>query len=424
MTKNSTADVKVYISTNGCEEAQLSSKSLEKFVEMNKLKQTKNAKEADFIIFYACGLTQYTENKSLRIIKNLKKMNPSSKLIVWGCLSKQNPESLAKVYDGPIIGPLDRNVFKEILGKTSISFDDIELSAPDSALKNCMETSWIIDYENNNPLTNLISLSKQCYNKLWYKTQKRSKVYYIRVASGCTGNCTYCSEHPVYGGIKSRLIDDVVSEFKLGLQQGYNQFSLLATDLGAYGRDKNFTLCDLLRKIIETNSNTNYTLILNQVEPSNLIKIYLDLEEILASGKVEGLMCPVQSGSNRILKLMGRKYTVEEWKNYMLKINGKFPDIRLSTHFLIGFPTETEEDFNETKILLDPPPFFNDITVFKYSERPMVASRHLPGQVSEETKELRRKELLTKFAHAQTPANVKRKRTGSRDGFATDSSGV
>jgi MiaB/RimO family radical SAM methylthiotransferase len=420
MIKNSTADVKVYISTNGCEEAQLSSRSLEKFVEMNKLNQTKNAKEADFIIFYACGLTQYTENKSLHIIKNLKKMNPSSKLIVWGCLSKQNPESLAKVYDGPIIGPLDRNVFKEILGKTSISFDDIELSAPNSALKNCMETSWIIDYEDNNPLTNLISLSKQCYNKLWYKTQKKPKVYYIRVASGCTGNCTFCSERPVFGGIKSRPIDDVVSEFKMGLRQGFNRFSLLATDLGAYGKDAGSTLCDLLGKIFETNSDVNYTLILNQVEPNNLIKIYPDLREILVSGKVEGLMCPVQSGSNRILKLMGRKYTVEEWKSHILKINEEFSNIRLSTHIMIGFPTETEEDFNETKKLLDPPPFFDDITFFKYSERPTVASQHLPGQVSEDIKELRRKILLAKFKQTQT--NSKRKRLG-RDGFATDSSG-
>ena len=389
-TTSSNSYPKIYISTNGCVGAQLNSKCLENFVKINKLTPTKNVNEADIVIFYACGLTEDHENKSLQIIKNLKTaMKTSAKLVVWGCLSKQNPESLLTLYDGPCIGPLDKTVFEEMFGKTEISFDDINFSASGKELECFRETLM----QDNEEKVSLISNTFSLLNKLFDKIQKKNTPYYILVATGCTGNCTYCGEKSVFGGIKSRPIEDIIAEFDKGLQLGYNRFSLLATDLGAYGIDINSSLSELLRKIINAQKTENYKLILNQIEPHNLINIYSDLEEILTSGKVEELNSPVQSGSNRILKLMGRKYTIEEWKNYMFKIKEKFPDIRLTTQFIVGFPSETEEDFNETKKLLDSVPFLYNIEVFKYSSRPTAPSRHMSEQIPEETKKLRKKEF-------------------------------
>jgi tRNA A37 methylthiotransferase MiaB len=398
MSLNPTEYTKVYLSTTGCVEAQLSTKCIEKYFEKKNFSITRDVGEADYIIFYACGLTGQSEKKSLQAINNLKiRMSKTAKLVVWGCLTKQNPEALWALCDGHTVGPLGI-LFKENLEATEIPLEGIPVASPAEGLISTRETSKQVYEEPLDSLTNAIFLAKQGYHRLGDKVHKRTRPYYIRTAIGCNGSCTYCSERPVFGRVKSRPVEDVVNEFKQGLQQGYNRFSLLATDLGAYGMDFGSNLGDLLRKMIETKTEVDYKLILNQVEPNNLNMIYPDLEEILASGKVEELMCPVQSGNNRILKLMGRNYTIEDWKSSMLKINTKFPKVRLNTHLMVGFPTETEEDFNETKKLLDPPPFFDDITVFKYSSRPVVPSQHIPDQVSEKTKESRYKELLRKYA--------------------------
>jgi len=397
MSSNTTQYQKVYLSTTGCVEAQLSTKCIENYYKKKNFSITRNIEEADYIIFYACGLTGETEKKSLEAITNLKtRMRKTAKLIIWGCLTKQDPEVIGTLCDDRV-GPLGI-LFKENLEATDVPLEDIPIASPAEELFSVRESTNQVYVEPLDRLTHTIFLSKQGYNRLGNKVHKRTRPYYIRIAIGCNGNCTYCSERPVFGRVKSRPIEDIVNEFKQGLEQGYNRFSLLATDLGAYGMDFGSNLGVLLRKMIETKTEVDYKLILNQVEPNNLNKIYPDLEEVLASGKVEELMCPVQSGSNRILKLMGRNYVIEDWKSIMLKINKKFPKVRLSTHLMVGFPSETEEDFNETKKLLDPPPLFSDITVFKYSSRPTVPSRLISDQVLETTKESRRKELLRKYA--------------------------
>jgi len=117
---------KVYASTNGCEEGQLSSMYVEQFFRENNLIITKDPAQADLIVFYACGLTDASEKDSLRVIKKLQaKMKPAARLIVWGCLPKINPESLEPVYKGPLPGPKDTSFFASLLEKTLVSFDNI-----------------------------------------------------------------------------------------------------------------------------------------------------------------------------------------------------------------------------------------------------------------------------------------------------------
>jgi tRNA A37 methylthiotransferase MiaB len=388
--------LKVYISTNGCIEAQLSSTFVKHFFIENKVAVVNDPAEADLIIFYACGLTEQEERDSLTIIRKLKaRAKSSSKLIVWGCLPKINPKAISNVSDGPLMGPLDIDYFEGFIEKPTITFSNIMWAQAGNTL---LPTERHDDI-NADPFSNLVIFLKQNWGKLLARAHKNVR-FFIRTAVGCMGRCTYCSERCVYGRIKSRPIEKILSEFKWGLQQGYNRFSLIATDLGAYGRDIGYTLPDLLTKMIEINNEKNYKIILNQVGPSYLIEMFSDLEKIFASEKIEALNCPVQSGSNRILKLMGRNYTAEEWRKYMIKINKRYPYIKLSTHFMVGFPSETDEDFNATLNLLNYPLFLDDIYIFKFSRRPHVYASLLPEQIPEETKELRYKKLLQK--HTRT----------------------
>jgi tRNA A37 methylthiotransferase MiaB len=223
--------------------------------------------------------------------------------------------------------------------------------------------------------------------------------FFIRVAEGCTGNCTYCSERPAWGRIKSRPMEQVIEEFRWGLQKGYNRFFLVAPDLGSYGIDIGCNVVDLLKKMVKIDERKNYQIILNQMNPVDLNRMLPEMEEVLASGKIEALGCQVESGSDRVLELMGRKYTAKDWRESMLRINRKFPFVRLSTHIMIGFPTETDQDFEATLKLLDFPLFIDWVGFFIFSPRPSVYASLLPEQVPKKVKEQRFKRLYRKYVY-------------------------
>jgi tRNA A37 methylthiotransferase MiaB len=194
-------------------------------------------------------------------------------------------------------------------------------------------------------------------------------------------------------------VEKIIEEFKSGLQKGYNRFFLVAPDLGSYGVDIGCSVVDLLKEMVKIEERRNYQIILNQMNPVDLKRMLPGLEEVLASGKIEALGCQVESGSNRILELMAREYTAEDWRESMLGINRKFPFVRLSTHIMIGFPTETDQDFEATVKLLDFPLFIDWVGFFKYSSRPSVYASRLSGQVSEKVKEQRFKKLYRKYVY-------------------------
>jgi tRNA A37 methylthiotransferase MiaB len=143
------------------------------------------------------------------------------------------------------------------------------------------------------------------------------------------------------------------------------------------------------------------------MNPYYLKHIHQDLDTIFDSGKIGAFGCQVQSGSNRILQLMGRRYTAEEWTQHMQNIRKKHPKIHLETHLLVGFPTETDQDFKATLNLLDKI-LLDKITVFKYSTRPHVAASRFPGQIPEKTKKARWRKLSIKARLNTTTRKIQR----------------
>ncbi|MDI6720584.1 MAG: radical SAM protein [Methanomicrobiales archaeon] len=387
----------IYVGTNGCQDAQLSSKRVQRFFIANQRSLTDDPRHATCIIFYACGLTKEKEDQSLQVIHDLiSKKKPDAELIVWGCLPRQNPAALAEVYDGALVGPRDDDFFDRFGGEISIhqishaaAADDMATLAP-ATYHGCARAD---------PLTAVIFRGKQGIELLHSRYQYDSSIFYIPVATGCTGHCTYCSERPVFGPIRSRPLEAIRDEFQEGLEKGYNRFSLIATDLGAYGMDRGLCLPDLLQAMIDAAGAAAFKITLNQVEPHNLLLIYPQMKAIFKTGRIDSLMSPVQSGSDRILKLMGRKYSAEAWRDLMLEINSKYPHIRLSTQFLVGFPTETDADFQATLNLLMPPLRLDDLFIFQFSPRPGIPALKLNGTVDKQVKEARAAALLRRFAY-------------------------
>jgi len=230
-------------------------------------------------------------------------------------------------------------------------------------------------------------------------------IYYIKVATGCLGACTFCSVRKSRGTIKSKPIEKIMCEFKKGLQRDFKRFSLMGTDLGAYGRDLGYTLVDLLREM--TKERGDFKIGLRNVDPYFLKEMLSELIPIFKSQRVWYLSSAAESGSDRILKLMRRNYTIKEFKECVESIRRACPDIVIRTQLMVGFPTETEQDFAETMRLLDDV-VFDYAEVYRFSKRPGTPAENMKGQVPEETISRRFLWLSAKALLNRTPRKIKR----------------
>ncbi|MCK5031686.1 MAG: radical SAM protein, partial [Thermoplasmatales archaeon] len=170
--------------------------------------------------------------------------------------------------------------------------------------------------------------------------------YTIRISEGCLGNCSYCSIKRALGRFQSKPFDQCITEFKKGLDAGFSNFFITAEDTGAYGKDIGKTFVDLLDEL--TKIKGNYSIGILEINPVWLIQQIDSFEGIIKRGKIKAINVPVQSGSNRILKLMHRYSNSEKIQDVLLRLKKAHPDLTLGTHVIVGFPTETEEEFKET----------------------------------------------------------------------------
>lgn len=391
--------MKAFIDTNGCTLGQLESKRVQEFFERNDetIVVTPNPQEADVIIFFACGLTDVSEKASLQLIAQLQpQRKPLSRIIVWGCLAKMNPESLSQVYDGPLIGPRDIDFFNELVEARHCDCHEVwsntlARSFADDRSCGLKPHSFVND--------TILSTMQRLLGAAEANHHKHDEIFYLRVASGCTGHCTYCSEKLAWGRIKSRPINEVTAEFKAGIEKGYKRFFLCAEDLGPYGQDLGYTIIDLLSELISADKNGNCRLIVDQFNAEFLEPNLHQLFDVFASGRIELFNCQVQSGSNRILKMMGREPLSREWREAMLSIDRKFPEVRLGTHFIVGFPSETEEEFEDTLKLLDYPLFMRALSVYMFSGKSRAVASRMKEQVPESVKRSRYKRLMRKYLY-------------------------
>jgi MiaB/RimO family radical SAM methylthiotransferase len=337
---------------------------------------------------------------SIETIKELnQKKKSDAKLLVWGCLSKIDPKSLREVYDGPTFVEKDASLFNEIL-QAQVSFEDVDA--------NCLAKHYLPERPSgiqNVTVRDLLSIST--ISNIFYKVvntyhikfspiagpRMNSNIFYIKVSTGCTGHCTYCGIRISRGAIRSKPIEKVIAEFRKGLQLGYKYFYLLGTDLGCYGKDLGFSLCDLLNAMIKVEGN--YKIAIRNLNPQYLKSEISKLKQVFRSGKIWLIESPVESGSNRILKLMGRKYTAEEFRDCIRTINREFPGIIIRTQIMVGFPTETEEDFMDSINLLRDA-VFDYIEVYKFSKRPGTLAAEMNGQISDDVSEKRLRRLKLK----------------------------
>jgi tRNA A37 methylthiotransferase MiaB len=375
---------RVFADTNSyCGEAALHTQKLLAFLRQIGLAQTLDIEQADFAFFYACGHLRWLEEDSIRIIKEINRLKkPSAKLIVWGCLPKINPRSIEALYKGPIVGPEDWDFFLNYFGQPAESLSKIYANSENVHCK-------IVDRSARASVTAMQEIFK-IFNFFFYGQHKRADrgTWHIRVISGCRNSCTYCSDRLAYQRVKSVPVEDILEQFGVGLRSGYKHFILVGRDLGSYGSDGKLSLADLVNEINHRFGDQDFKLHLTHVSPNTLIALYPRIDVSLLSKKIFEIGSHIQSGSDRILKLMGKKFPLAAWLGIIKSINDSYPNIRTYTSIMVGFPGETNEDFRETLNMLQRV-LFDRIDVYYYQERPNLPSLKLKGRVPEDIKKSR-----------------------------------
>ena len=400
---------KVCVACNGCPENRIDCARAEKYLVENGWRVSKNWQEADLILFNACGLSHAVASYSLKVIRKIQSQKrENQQLIVWGCLPKIDPEALKKEYDGIVSAGSELPELPQMINTSG---------AVNQTTANSLGDLWPLNKKNAQEFARYRgSFVSQIYKKLALRwdgylnsrfnlvRDKDPSIFYIKISSGCRSNCAYCAIRKSRGLTKSKPVEKVVAEFQQGLQKGFKNFSLMGTDLGSYGVDFGGNLVDLLKEL--TSQEGAFKISLRNVNPYHLKNMLDGFISVLESNKIRYVEVAAESGSNRILRLMNRNYTIEEYKMLIGAIRKACPQLIIRTQLIAGFPTETEQEFQETMRLLDDD-VFDYVEVYEFSARPGTAAEKIEPKVPDDIKRQRFLQLYKKAILNRTPRKIK-----------------
>ncbi|MGN0383559.1 MAG: tRNA (N(6)-L-threonylcarbamoyladenosine(37)-C(2))-methylthiotransferase MtaB [Eubacterium sp.] len=322
--------------------------------------------KADVYIINTCTVTNIADRKSRQMLHKAKNKNPDAIVVAVGCYVQAAGEKLAN--DDAIDIVIGNNKKKDI----------VEILSEYESEKNVKNT--IIDINHTGE-----------YEEMQLKEVTEHIRAYIKIQDGCNQFCSYCIIPYARGRIRSRHMEDIISEVTNLARQGFQEIVLTGIHLSSYGLDlQDTSLIDVIKKIESINGIMRIRL--GSLEPRIIT------EEFVRELKKCNKICPhfhlsLQSGCNTVLKRMNRKYTTEEYLDKCRILRKYFDNPAITTDIIVGFPGETTEEFEETKRFVTKAEFF-EIHVFKYSKREGTKAALMPHQISGEVKNLRSHELI------------------------------
>lgn len=321
--------------------------------------------QADVYVINSCVVTGTGEKKSLQAVRRAMKRNPQADVILAGCLAQKDAEGLLERGLRLVIGNQRRSEVVTLL-KEAVA-NETQIAAVDSVLRIPFEKMEIANFDGHTRAV-------------------------MKIQEGCDRYCAFCIIPYVRGGIRSRDVEDVREEaLRLSLA-GYSEVVLTGIHLSSYGRDLDGagSLLDAIRAAAEAPGISRIRL--GSLEP------VIATEEFVAELAAVKKLCPqfhlsLQSGSDRVLKSMRRRYTAAEYLAAARRLQSAFPGCALTTDVITGFPGETEEEFRETLDFCREAGFAR-IHVFPYSRREGTPAAGMDGQLPKAVKEARARRLI------------------------------
>jgi len=373
---------RVYIAVNGCHENHMDAALVQRFLgEHGNWEEAPDLEHADVILVQGCAVTQHMEDESRDMIAHLRQAKrPEARLIVTGCVAKANPAlttgdahpDLPLVAIDHLMYDMDANARRLAVNRLH------EKPAEVCRFLTGRKEEVFQNYTGVSRRTHGRGLASKAFHFLFRAVQRykdfvesrldpyNDHVYAIKISTGCMGECTYCSVRLTRGTVRSKTIEEVLGEFQRGLDLGYQHFALIGTDIAYYGRDLGLDLIDLLRRIVACDAPLRVRL--RNLNPRWVIDCCEEFCRVLRSGKISFAQVAIQSGNDRILGLMKRGYRARDFLAAIAKVRRACPRLVLRTQIIAGFPTETEEEFQDSVAVIDSGQF-DYADFFRYTHR-------------------------------------------------------
>ncbi len=312
---------------------------------------------ADVYIINTCTVTNKSDAKSRNMIRKARRTNPDALLFVIGCYADTNRKDIDDIEGVDFV----------IGNKRKSKIFDIVLSIFRNNLQDSYQQIDIKSFPENS--FNYSTATKGSHTRS-----------FVKIQDGCDVKCSYCKIPYARGKPVSKPVNEITKDIKILYDNGYREFILTGINI-IYYNDRGKCLSDLLQDIYSIKGD--FRIRLSSLEPDKITDRLLDILSYEKMGK--HLHIPLQSGSNKILEAMRRRYNIKYYVNLIEKIKNRYPDLNITTDLIIGFPDETDEDFNQTvKIIKECN--FSHIHTFKYSKRTGTPASIMPNQINEKIK--------------------------------------
>jgi threonylcarbamoyladenosine tRNA methylthiotransferase MtaB len=364
-----------YLQNFGCRATQADGAALELELEQRGMLRAESCAQADVVVLNTCTVTEAADHDARAAIRRVRRLNPQAKILVTGCYAQRAPQEVAALPGVTwVVGNSHKHTVPEILAPARggfVSLDTLALSAPPfTAVGNIFAHTELIAA----PVFAGDELGPNLGPNLGTKTRPN-----LKVQDGCDNRCSFCIIPSVRGQSRSMKLDRVIAEANALAGAGYKEIVLSGINLGRWGRDlepaQRFE--QLLRALLE---HTDIQKIrISSVEPMDwsdeLIALVAGSTRVAKHAHV-----PLQSGSDRILRRMHRKYRPWHYAEKIRKIREAMPEAAIGADVMVGFPGETDELFAESRDFIERLPF-TYLHVFTYSSRPGTPSAAMPDQV-------------------------------------------
>ena len=359
----------VYIRTFGCQMNERDSELIAGMLTEKGYDVIDDAERADIILFNTCSVRQHAEDRvtgNLQKLASRKKKDKALRIGILGCMAQRHGEMLFKEHPhlDMVVGPSNIYDIPDLLEKT-------------------LDSEKVLAVDNQN------RPKKKAGGKY------RSGVFsaFVNIMYGCDNFCSYCIVPYVRGREVSRPKKDIIDEIKSLADRGFREVTLLGQNVNSYGKGLGgkWTFPVLLEELnaLKGIERIRFTTSHPKDAEKDLFRVMREAEKVC-----EHLHLPLQAASNKVLDLMNRKYSYEDYRKIIDLLREMIPDVGLSTDIIVGFPSEKEEDFNATRRAMEEIEY-NSAFIFKYSPRSPALSACLIDDVPEETKKERNNILLS-----------------------------
>ena len=378
---NNNKILKYYILTMGCSLNENDSEKICGMLEEMNYTKTNNLEEANFVVFNTCCIRENAEDKLFGKLGEVKKLKQKNNAIIaiGGCMMQQ----------------------KHIIDKLKISYPYVDIIFGTHTLHKLPEDLYK-KISTNKKVEDVLDIDGKIYENIPIKREDKIKAQ-VTIMYGCNNFCSYCIVPYVRGRERSRKPEDILKEINQLASKGYKEIMLLGQNVNSYEGAQGYGFAKLLIDI-------------NKIEGIERIRFisphpkdFTDdvIEAIANSEKVcKSIHLPLQSGSSNVLKAMNRKYTKEHYLELAYKIKKRIPNVALTTDIIVGFPGETEEDFEDTLDVVEKLKF-EQVFMFIYSRRKGTVADKMENQVPEDIKH-ERFNRLKQLVESQIEENNKK----------------